>query len=159
MIKFAIILLIISFNVHAQKKVLDHKDFDIWNRIQNSQISSNGDFIMYSLQRGEEDSFLKIKDKNANLIFEHDRAENGVFSYNSKYAIFEIKEWNDTIIEMKRRKVKKDKMPMDSLGIFNLQNKTLVKISNIKSYRNPEKWSGYLAYTYDLQKKIKKGYN
>ena len=66
--KFAIILLIISLNIHGQKKVLDHKDFDIWNRIQNSQISSNGDFIMYSLQRGEEDSFLKIKDKNANLI-------------------------------------------------------------------------------------------
>ena len=58
--KFAIILLIISLNINGQKKVLDHKDFDIWNRIQNSQISSNGDFIMYSLQRGEEDSFLKI---------------------------------------------------------------------------------------------------
>ena len=34
------------------------------------------------------DSFLKIKDNNANLIFEHDRAEKGVFSYNSKHAIF-----------------------------------------------------------------------
>ena len=111
---------------------------------------------MYSLQRGEEDSFLKIKDKNANLILEHDRAENGVFSYNSKFAIFTIKEWNDTITELKRRKVKKDKMPMDSLGIFNLQTKSLVKISNIKSYKNPEKWSGYLAYTYDLPKKNKK---
>ena len=58
--KFALILLIISVNIHAQKKVLDHKDFDIWNRIQNSRISSSGDFIMYSIQRGEEDSFLKI---------------------------------------------------------------------------------------------------
>ena len=134
--KFAIIFLIISLNIHGQKKVLNHKDFDIWNRIQNSKISSSGDFIMYSLQRGEKDSFLKIKDKNANLIFEHDRAENGVFSYNSKFAIFTIKEWNDTITELKRRKVKKDKMPMDSLGIFNLQTKSLVKISNIKSVLN-----------------------
>ena len=154
--KFAIILLIISLNIHGQKKVLDHKDFDIWNRIQNSQISTSGDYVMYSVQRGEEDSFLKIKDKNANLIFEHDRAEKGVFSYNSKYAIFAIKEWKDTITEMKRRKVKKGKMPMDSLGIFNLQSKKLVKISNIKSYKNPEKWSGYLAYTNDLTNKHKK---
>ncbi|MFL2591904.1 MAG: hypothetical protein ACJ0PK_01250, partial [Flavobacteriaceae bacterium] len=115
--KLVILLLIITTNLQSQKKVLDHKDFDIWNRIQNSQISSEGNYIMYSIQRGEEDSFLKIKDKNSNLIFEHDRGERGVFSYNSKYAIFTIKEWNDSIIEMKRRKVKKDKMPKDTLGI------------------------------------------
>ncbi len=154
--KLVILLLIITTNLYSQKKVLDHKDFDIWNRIQNSQISSDGNYIMYSIQRGEEDSFLKIKDKNANLIFEHDRGERGVFSYDSKYAVFTIKEWNDSITEMKRRKVKKDKMPKDTLGIFNLKDKSLIKLSHIKSYKSPEKWSGFIAYTYDFIKKNKK---
>ena len=154
--KLVILLLIITTNLYSQKKVLDHKDFDIWNRIQNSQISSDGNYIMYSIQRGEEDSFLKIKDKNANLIFEHDRGERGVFSYDSKYAVFTIKEWNDSITEMKRRKVKKDKMPKDTLGIFNLKDKSLIKLSHIKSYKYPEKWSGFIAYTYDFIKKNKK---
>ena len=146
--KLVILLLIITTNLYSQKKVLDHKDFDIWNRIQNSRISSDGNFIMYSIQRGEEDSFLKIKDKNANLIFEHDRGERGVFSYDSKYAVFTIKEWNDSITEMKRRKVKKDKMPKDTLGIFNLKDKSLIKLSHIKSYKSPEKWSGFIAVSY-----------
>ena len=51
---------------------------------------------------------------------------------------------------MKRRKVKKDKMPLDSLGIFNIDKLTLQKISNIKSYKIPEKWSGFIAYTYEI---------
>ena len=54
---------------------------------------------------------------------------------------------------MKRRKVKKNKMPMDTLGIYNLKNSALEKFANIKSYKIPQKWSGFVAYTYDLAKK------
>ena len=38
-------------------------------------------------------------------------------------------------------------MPKDSIGIFNLSQKSLEKIANIKSYKLPEKWSNYIAYT------------
>jgi len=65
------LILLLSTNIYAQKKVLDHDDFDIWNRIQNSVIDSKGNYVMYSLERGEKDRHLKIKDKNNNLIFDH----------------------------------------------------------------------------------------
>ena len=78
-----IVISLLSTNISAQKKVLDHNDFDIWNRIQNSVIDSKGDYIMYSIQTGEKDSHLKIKDTNSNLIFEHERSERGRFTYKS----------------------------------------------------------------------------
>ena len=37
---FCFLSIFISINTSAQKKVLDHPDFDIWNRIQNSTIGS-----------------------------------------------------------------------------------------------------------------------
>ena len=162
-----IVISLLSTNINAQKKVLDHNDFDIWNRIQNSVIDSKGDYIMYSIQTGEKDSHLKIKDTNSNLIFEHERSERGRFTYNSEFAVFTIKAWKDSIKEMKREKVKKDKMPKDSIGIYNMSNGSLDKIANIKSFKLPEKWSGYIGYTYEsvskkdttkkkLKKKIKK---
>tara|TARA_R110002073_G_scaffold72537_1_gene177243 strand:+ start:221717 stop:224569 length:2853 start_codon:yes stop_codon:yes gene_type:complete len=135
-----------TFVTFAQKKVLDHPDFEIWNSIKNQSISNNGSFIMYSLEKGEKDNLLKIKDPKASLIFEHERSQNGKFTNDSKFALFTIKAWKDSIIELKRKKVKTNMLPKDTLGIFNLESKNLVKIANVKSYKLPEKWSGYVAY-------------
>ena len=110
-------------------------------------ISSNGEYVMYSLLKGEKDSHLKIKDSQGNLIVDHERSQNGEFTYDSKFAVFTIRAWKDSITELKRSKVSKENMPKDSLGIFNLLEKRLEKIANVKSYKLPEKWSNYIAYT------------
>ena len=149
---FTLIFIFSCLNSFTQKKILDHSDFDIWNRIQSPQIASEGNHILYSIQTGEKDSKLMLKDKQGNLIFHYDRSENGVFTYDSKFALFKIKEWKDSITEMKRRKVKKDKMPLDTLGIFSIDQLILQKIGNVKSYKIPEKWSGFIAYTYEIVK-------
>ncbi|MBE9490472.1 MAG: S9 family peptidase [Bacteroidetes bacterium] len=153
---FTSICLLLVLNSFSQKKILDHKDFDIWNTIKNSTISPNGDFVMYSLEKGERDNNLKIKDAKSNTVFNHERSEKGKFTYDSKFALFSIKPWKDSITEMKRRKVKKDKMPKDTLGIFNLEENQLVKIANVKSYKLPNKWSGYVAYYLEEIKTDKK---
>ena len=152
---FCYLLVFLSLNLSGQKKILDHPDFDIWNSIQRSNISSNGDYVIYSLVKGEKDSELKIKDYNGNLILKHDRSENNRFTYDSKFVLFNIKAWKDSIVEMKRRKVKKNKMPMDTLAIYNLEKNILHKIPNIKSYKIPEKWAPYVAYHYDEKKSEK----
>ncbi len=147
------IFFLLTISVSAQKKVLDHPDFDIWNTIRSQSISNNGKYILYSLERGEKDRFLKIKDKKASAIFKYDRVEGGQFTYDSKNAIFTITAWKDSITEMQRRKVKKDKMPKDTLAIYNLSNKSLTKIANVKSYKVPQKWAGYVAYLLEDIKK------
>ena len=45
--------ILISQNILAQKKILDHPDFDIWNKVLNPKLSAEGDFIMYSIEKGE----------------------------------------------------------------------------------------------------------
>lgn len=142
-------LMLISISTFSQKKILDHPDFDIWNKIVNQEISSEGNFIMYSIEKGEKDQHIKIKDNEGNLIFDYERSEDGKFTYDSKFAVFKIKAWKDSITEMKRKNIEKENLPRDSIGIFNLENNSLHKIANIKSYKIPKKWSGFLAYTYD----------
>jgi dipeptidyl aminopeptidase/acylaminoacyl peptidase len=142
---FSIIILLTTFSF-AQKKILDHPDFEIWKTVKNESISPNGNLIIYSLEKGEKDHLLKIKNTKASTIFEYPRGQNGQFTYDSKFALFTIKAWKDSISSMKRRKVKKDKMPKDSLGIYNINEKSLTKIANVKSYKVPLKWAGYIAY-------------
>ena len=64
-----LLLLTISINSFSQKKTLNHSDYDIWNTIQRETISPAGDFVMYSLEKGEKDQNLKIKDNKAKLVF------------------------------------------------------------------------------------------
>ena len=59
---FSTIFILVTLTLFAQKKVLDHSDFDIWNTIKNQSISNDGQFVMYSLEKGERDNFLKIKE-------------------------------------------------------------------------------------------------
>ncbi|MCB0474156.1 MAG: S9 family peptidase [Flavobacteriaceae bacterium] len=144
--------LLITISVFSQKKVLDHSDFDSWNGIKNKSISPDGSFIMYSLEKGERDQYLKIKNDKTTTVFEYPRSEKGQFTYDSNYALFTIVPWKDSIAALKRKKVKEDRMPKDSLGIFNLGDRTLTKIGTIKSYKIPLKWSGYIAYQLDTIK-------
>ncbi len=144
---------LLSFSLFAQKRALDHSDFALWNTINGSVLAPNGEHVMYSLEKGEKDNFLKIKDINGKAIFEHERSSKGTFSYDSQHAFFTIKAWKDSITALKRRKVKKKDLPKDSLGILNLNTKELVKIGNVKSYRLPEEWSGYVAYSLTELKK------
>ncbi len=153
---FLTISLVLSCSVIlAQKKVLDHSDFEIWNSIKNKSISPNGNYIMYSLEKGEADQYLKIKDSRAKLVFQYDRGSKGRFTYDSSYAVFTINAWRDSVLAMKKRKIKKKDLPKDSLGIFDLKNNSLIKIGNVKSYKIPEKWDGYLAIQLEEIKKEK----
>ena len=140
----------------GQKKILDHNDYDLWSTIKDEAISPNGEYVLYSLEKGEKDHFFKVQDAKGNFILEYDRGQKGHFTHNSQYALFTINTWKDSIIAMKKRKIKKDDLPKDSLGIFNIREKKLTKIGNVKSYKIPEKWSGYVAYQLEDIKKEKK---
>ena len=153
---FLIVLTLITTLSHGQKKILDHKDYSLWSTIKDEAIAPNGNHVLYSLEKGEKDHFFKVQDAKGNFLLEYDRGQKGHFTYDSQNVIFTIKPWKDSVMAMKKRKVKKDKLPKDSLGIFNLGNQTLTKVGNVKSYKLPEKWSGYLAYQLEAIKKEKK---
>lgn len=149
-------LCLATINSFGQKKVLDHSDYALWNTIKGQAISPNGQYVVYSLEKGEKDHYLKIQDAKGSFLLSYDRGQKGHFSNDSNYVLFTIKAWKDSVMAMKKRKVKKDKLPKDSLGIFNLKERKLTKIGAIKSFKIPEKWSGYVAYQLEALKKESK---
>jgi dipeptidyl aminopeptidase/acylaminoacyl peptidase len=152
---FTILLFVGSITVYSQKKILTHSDIQMWRTINNEKISTDGNYVVYDLQRENSDSQLILKTSNGETILEYERARNGQFSYDSNFLAFTIKPSSDSINDMKRRKVKKDKLPKDSLAVFNMRTKELVKFPNLKSYKLPEEWSGYVAYLLEDVKETK----
>lgn len=131
---------------HPNKQQLDHEDFDKWKKISQSSISNNGEWVTYSLtvERGDPIFFINHVDSGKEYFFE--RGTNGRITADNQFVVFTIKPAVDTIRAKKRAKVKKKNMPVDSLGIFNLKTASLTKIPNVKEYKIPEKWAGWLVY-------------
>ena len=45
----------------AQKKALQHTDKEIWNHLSKVQISNSGDYMMFTVKKGEKDQTLHFK--------------------------------------------------------------------------------------------------
>ncbi len=136
----------------AQKKQLDHEELVSWNRIQGTSFSNDGNWVTYSLKAEEGDAVLNVWNAQTEVTQSYERGEGAKISADNQFVIFKIKPYEDTIRMQKRQKVKKDKLPKDTLGILNLSTGELTKIANVKSFKLPEKWSGWLAYHKEVEK-------
>lgn len=140
------LLLLAVVSLPAQKKVMQHSDKALWNSIRNVKMANDGDYLLYALEKGEKDQTLHVLDTKGKKLMSYPRSKGGQFSFDSKYVVFTVNAYKDSIQEMKRRKVKKKDLPKDSLVIYNIKTQSVQKIANVKSYAMPQKWSGIVAY-------------
>lgn len=149
-------LLILSFfvsnEINAQKtKAMTPDTYLEWNRIKSEKISNNGDWVKYHLEAEKGDKTLKIYNTRAEMTYSFDRVGNSEIDGESKYVIFTMTPAYKKVRALKRKKVKKDDMPKDTLCIYDLDLKVLTKIPNVKSFKMPVNGKGYLAYLKDAE--------
>ncbi len=117
-----------------------------WNRIRNVKITDNGNWAMYQLTKEAGDKILKIYNTRQDKTFTFPRVKKASFDQSGAFAIFMIEHSYEGRRALERKKTKKSDMPKDTLCIYNLQQKILTKIPNVKSYQSPSDWGGYLAF-------------
>lgn len=138
------VLLIVS--VQAQNKSMSPEVYDKWNSIEGVQLSSNGEWVVYSVKPGKGDNVLHLYNTTTAKNYTFDRASKAQFDYDNNFLAFRITAPYDTIQNLKRKKVKKDKFPKDTLGVFIFRDLYLDKVSNVKSFKMPKKSGSVLAY-------------
>lgn len=130
-------LLALTLSATAQKKPLDHDVYDGWQAVSGTAISPGGRVITYAVnpQEGDGTLYFRISEKKGARVIAIPRGYQARILDNENYAVCLIKpEFRKT----RRAKIKKltgDKLPQDSLAIVNLQNGTISKFSNVKSFQ------------------------
>lgn len=159
--KYILLLVVIAIsycNLSAQsdstssfgKKILDHTVYPNWNRLENIDISNDGKFSSFEVNKQKGDGVLNIKNLSNDDAITISRGYESTFSSNNDFAAFKIKTPDDSLRKLKVLKKKKETFPKDTLGIV-LLNSTLkdakvLKINNIISYKMPEDNSSSVAY-------------
>ena len=137
------------------KKTLEHSDFKTWKKIEKTQISNDGRWASYQLTPGEGDVTTLLYDLENKREYIFSRSSEAQFSADNQFFIAKIKPFTDTLKAQRRRKIKDDALPKDTLCIYELLEKKMLKIPNVKSYKMPEKWATTIAFLREPEKEKK----
>ena len=133
-------------------KALQHEDFDLWRSIENTRISPDGRWICYELTPLDGDSELVLYDASQQKESRFSRAEDPEFSADNFFLVFRIKPSQDSLDALRRKKVKKEDFPKDTLVVYDLRQGKMEKIPNVKSWFLPTYWGGQIAWWHEPAK-------
>jgi len=153
--KYSLIIsfVLLSFIVFSQKRAMTIDDLKSWKRISNKEISDNGQYVIYTVYANDksEDGKLVLFDDKTKKKKIFNRGYYASIASENNFLIYKIKPQADTLRKKRLAKVKKNKLPKDSLGVYFFEKDTIMKVPQIKSYYLPKKSSKYFAYLYDYK--------
>ena len=143
----ASVLFLSCFNLFAQnKKPLTHAVYDGWKSVGERAISNNGKYVVYTIVPQEGDGMLVVTNMENGNKQEVGRGYAPQISQDNKYVFFKIKPRYQDTRQARIKKKKPEEMPKDSLGMITLGMDLITKIPLVKSFKAPEKGSGWVAY-------------
>jgi len=140
-----IVLLGLSVAIHAQKKKMTPEVYDLWNRIENVTISSDGDWVSYTTSPGKGDKTMHLYNTRNGKSINFERSHSARFDFENNFITFKISIPHDSLQSLKLKKTKKDKLPKDTLGVYSLKFDLFDKISDVEKYDMPLRSGGLLA--------------
>ena len=148
----------LTITLFGQKKVIDHNAYTSWKKIEYQGISNDGNYISYFVTPLKGDGYVYVYNVKTSKLDSIPRAQKPTFTGDNKCLIFKISPGYDTLRTCEIKKIDKTKWPKDSLGIYFLENDSLVKIANVKEVEIPEngEWIGYTVDSNELKGKVKK---
>ena len=138
----------------AQKPPLDHSVYDGWKSISSVSVSGDGNWASYIINPQQGDGWLYLYNVNKGTLDSVSKGSKLSFSPETKYAAYQVAPSYQETREARKKKLKEDKMPKNSLEICLLSSSDTVRIPGVKSFAVPEERSSWMAYL--LEKKEEK---
>ncbi|SVC91511.1 uncharacterized protein METZ01_LOCUS344365, partial [marine metagenome] len=118
-----------------QKRALDHADYDIWNRIQNVTVSSDGLWLAYRLVPGDGEATLVLRSLSDTRSLEIERANSARFTADVEHLIALITPMEDSSDEDGTQGQNDDEgEPTDSLVVVSLSDLSTFRRERVRSF-------------------------
>ncbi len=148
------LVLVLFFLVSGAGQELKKMTPDVyssWNRIKNTKISDSAETILYTLEKETGNKWLAIYNQRKDTTFMFSRVIKADMDMTGSYVLFTHGLDFDSTRVLKRKKTPKDKMPIDSLTIFNTVNNRIITIAGVTDFTIPARYSGYCVYTKKME--------
>jgi len=141
-----IVLLALPFCVFGQKKPLDHSVYDNWKNVGGFDMTDDARYTLFYINAQEGDGCIVVHNLATNEQNTIPRGTSYKVTSDGKFAAFTIKPKFEESKTARLKKVKADKMPKDTLGIYNLYTKELKKYPYLKGFKAGKEGKISLAF-------------
>lgn len=128
------------------KKVLTHEDYAGWKVIEQETISNDGTRVAFNLAPQQGDGNLLLVNLLENRVDTMQRGCRATFGPENDFLVYHIQPPVDSVKAAKRKKLKKEEMPADSLGVLIFPGRVPLKFPKLKSYKVPEENGRWIAF-------------
>jgi dipeptidyl aminopeptidase/acylaminoacyl peptidase len=135
--------------VSEEKRALSPDDYAQWQRLANYIFSLNGKWVQYSAEPNRGDILLSLHEVETGKKQDFERAVKASFSPDNDFLIFKRIPRFEVKRKAKIDKVKKAKMPKDSLCIYLFSEDTLLTIPRVKSYGMSNEGSPWITILHE----------
>jgi dipeptidyl aminopeptidase/acylaminoacyl peptidase len=135
------------------KKAITADDYQHWHTVGREIISNDGlkAAFEYNPQQGDGNLILKYLQTGTGDTIQ--RGTKAAFDSESRFLVFHIHPPRDSVKKAKRKEVKKEDMPTDSLGILLFEGRKFFKFPDVKSYAIPEETTEWIAFLVKQEEK------
>ncbi len=134
------------------KRPLTINDFSTWKSIINQEISNDGKVAAFEVNPQKGNGILIVKSVDSKKADTLSRGFDARFSNESDFIVYKIKQPEDSIHLAKKKKLKKEQMPKDSLGILVFIRNKIYTFPNLKQFSIPKENSRWVAFLTDMKK-------
>jgi len=140
----------------VNKKPLTTNDFAAWKVLDNPIISGDGKYSAFEINPQKGDGNLVVKTVDSKKEDWLARGYAASFSPETDYIVYKIKQPADSIRIAKKKKLKKEQMPKDSIGILVFKHHRIYAFPNLKQFSLPKENAKWVAFLTDMKKTKKK---
>lgn len=133
-----------SMQAQTENRSLTVDDLVAWQRITQQQIADNGEWVACKMEPWKGDATVSLYGKKGQCINTFKQAGRFQFAASSAFLVVEQKPALAIIEDLKLKKTKADKMPMNGVLIYALGGET-EKIDSVRTY-SLAKSSDLMAY-------------
>ena len=140
----------------TEKKPLTVSDFAAWQVVSKPIVSNDGKLAAYELNPQKGNGVLIVKAIDGKTSDTLSRGFDAKFSPESNFIVYKIKQPEDSIRSAKKKKLKKEQMPKDSVGILVFIPAKAYAFPNLKQFSLPKQNAQWVAFLSDMKKEKKK---
>jgi dipeptidyl aminopeptidase/acylaminoacyl peptidase len=129
--------MLLSSGAFAQKKPLDESVYDSWKSIQGTRLSDDGKWVFYRIVPQEGDAVLEVKSTTSDRIYKIERASAVSYAPDGKYLVATVVPKFEEMREARRKKVKAEDQPKNSLVILDLATGDVKTVDRVTSFVVP----------------------
>ncbi|MDX1907212.1 MAG: prolyl oligopeptidase family serine peptidase [Bacteroidia bacterium] len=132
-----------------QSRPLHVTDFDAWRSVTGQTLTQDGRRLAYELSPQKGDTRLYVRDLTTARADSFARGTAAAWAADGSWLAFSIKPYADSVRKGQLAKLKADKLPKDSLGIWLPDKARLIRVPLVKSFKVARDGGDWVAFLQD----------